>query len=211
MSGLSRKTQWIVWGLLAVTTACVVAAFICERLVGPRASSLPVLFPVGSFTLTNQLARPFSSRELEGRVWVANVLFTRCAGPCPRLAGLMAQLQSALGPDNPARLVSITTDPEYGTPAVLAHYGERFQTDSNRWFLLTGSREQVQQTAVKQLKFTALEKDPAKRESASDLFYHSTIFVVVDKRGNVRTAFESEEPESRKRILEAVTALNREP
>ena len=41
------------------------------------------------------------------------------------------------------------------------------------------------------MKLTAIEKTPAERENPEDLFIHSTIFVVVDKKGRLRGIFES--------------------
>lgn len=119
----------------------------------------------------------------------------------------MSDLQAAIRPADPVRFVTLTTDPEHDTPAVLERYARQHGADPGRWFFLTGSKPQIKQAAVAGLKFTALEKDPSQRESDTDLFIHSTIFVVVDKRGNARAVFETDEPGARERILTAVRAL----
>ena len=63
---------------------------------------------------------------------------------------------------------------------------------------------------------TAIEKKPEERESPQDLFVHSTIFVIADKRGQLRGVFETTgegiNPQDVKaRILAAVGQLEREP
>ena len=74
---------------------------------------------------------------------------------------------------------------------MLQRYGEKFGADPGRWLFLTGAEGQIYKLAVEQLKLTAIEKKPEERESAADLFIHSTIFVVVDRKGQLRGVFES--------------------
>jgi cytochrome oxidase Cu insertion factor (SCO1/SenC/PrrC family) len=127
----------------------------------------------------------------------------------------MRELQDALPPDSPARLVSLTTDPDFDTPAVLRKYAGRFGADTNRWMFLTGTRKQIANVAAGSLKLSAVERKPAEQASPDDLFVHSTIFVIVDKHGHLRGVFETAgegvdwQLEERK-ILAAVKQLERE-
>ena len=63
---------------------------------------------------------------------------------------------------------------------------------------------------------TTIAKPPEERTDPADLFVHSTIFVVVDKLGRLRGAFETQGdhvswPEVKQRILAAVKQLEQEP
>lgn len=156
-----------------------------------REQPLPILAEVADFTLTNQQGQVFTQANLRGQVWVADIIFTRCAGPCPRMTRQMKELQDALPASSKARLVTLTTDPVFDTPQVLRLYGERFGANPERWTFLTGSKDQIAKLATSSLKLTAIEKSPAERENPEDLFIHSTIFVVVDKQGRLRGVFES--------------------
>src|SRR5690242_1594264 len=69
--------------------------------------------PVADFALTNQDGQAVSLAALTNHVWVADIIFTRCAGPCPRMTGQMRSLQSLLPGASSAKLVTLTTDPEY--------------------------------------------------------------------------------------------------
>ena len=71
--------------------------------------------------------------DLTNRVWVADIIFTRCAGSCPVMSKQMKSLQDALPPASRAKLVTLTTDPDFDTPPVLKKYGERYGADFNRW------------------------------------------------------------------------------
>ncbi len=186
------RTLWVGVGLVLLTLC---GSFVLMRIepLPPRAASLPVIGSVPAFALTNQDARVFTLEDVRGKPWVADIIFTRCAGPCPRLSQQMAQLQAALPPASPAQLVSLTTDPEFDTPAVLKKYAARFSADPARWHFLTGDQRQIATLAADGLKLSALEKPVTERTSADDLFIHSTLFVVVDKQARLRAVFATDE------------------
>src|SRR5262249_6225019 len=152
---------------------------------------LPVYGTVAPFILTNEMGQAVSLDDLRGHVWVADVIFTRCAGPCLKMSRQMRGLQNALPARSEAKLVSLTTDTSYDTPSKLKEYGERFGANSNRWMFLTGDKKEVTKLLSESLKLTALEKNPAEQETPQDLFIHSTIFVIVDKQAQMRGVFET--------------------
>lgn len=192
MNAPSRRLQWLVWGALLLTVGVIVAAYVVQRRQAGGRAALPVLFEVAPFTLTNQAGQPFSSASLRGQVWVADIIFTRCAGPCARMTRRLAELQAAVPAAQPLRLVSLTTDPDHDTPEVLDRYARRFNADPARWQFLTGSKPQIAQAAMRSLKLTAEPKKPGEMENPNDLFIHSTILVVVDKQGRARAVVETE-------------------
>ncbi len=94
---------------------------------------------VPDFTLTDQSGRAFSLHEARGRVVLVNFLYTRCPLPevCPRLAASFASLQRRFAGDD-LLLVSITLDPTFDTPGVLARYASTMKARPERWRFLTG-------------------------------------------------------------------------
>ena len=179
------------------------------------AKPLPVYGQIADFTLTNQNGGAVSLADLRGHAWVADIIFTRCPGPCLKMTRQMAELQQALPKNSRAKLVTLTTDADYDTPPVLKTYAERFGVDSNRWMFLTGPRKGIANLAIDSLKLTAIEKKPEERTSPEDLFVHSTIFVLADKQGRLRGIFETTgegiEPEQVKaQLVAAVGRLESE-
>ena len=152
---------------------------------------LRVIGPVADFTLTNQDGRISTLADFTNRVWLADIIFTRCAGPCPRLTQQMRQVQDSLPKDSGAKLVTLTTDPEFDTPAVLKKYGERFGADFNRWTFLTGTKSEIAGVAANSLKLSAQPVKPEEQKNSADLFIHTTIFVIVDKHAQLRGFFET--------------------
>ncbi|MCU0770811.1 MAG: SCO family protein [Verrucomicrobia bacterium] len=219
MGSAEKSFHWTVLvglGLVLGILVCLVV-LLKHPAQTPRASTaLPVIGPVAGFTLTNQAAQPVSLDDLKGRVWVADIIFTRCAGPCPEMTRKMKDLQDALPATSQARLVTLTTDADFDTPEILARYAGRYAADGRRWSFLTGDKVVVANLAIDSLKLTAVAKPPGERTDPNDLFVHSTIFVVVDKQGRLRGAFESvgehiRWPEARQDILDAVRQLEEEP
>ena len=173
----------------------------------PAPPTLPVLSRVTSFQLTNQLGQEVSTGDLTGRIWVADIIFTRCPGPCVQMTRQLAEVQAALAPNLPVKLVSLTADPGFDTVEVLHRYADRFGAQPGRWHFLTGRKADVYDLAIKQLLLAVGETDPAQRMDDADLFIHSTKFVLVDGQGGVRGVFEGTEPESRPQLLEAIRRL----
>jgi protein SCO1/2 len=207
----------LLWGGLLLTGATLSLGFLLVtlRMEAALTKPLPIYGQVADFALTDQNGRTVSLTDLRGKVWVADIIFTRCAGPCLKMTRQMRELEQALPPGSQARLVTLTTDPDYDTPTVLKTYAERFSADSDRWQFLSGTKKQIATLAIDSLKLTAIEKKPEERESAQDLFVHSTIFVLVDKHGQLRGVFETSgegiEPQQVKAdLLAAIKRLERE-
>ena len=221
MSEQAQKSSSAIWVGLGLTLALLLAV-IAYGVLLPRstgkapATALPVYGQVGDFTLTNQNGTAVTLADLRGRVWIADIIFTRCAGPCPRMSVQMQDLQKALPSSSQVRLVSLTTDPDFDTPDILKTYAASYEADPARWMFLTGTKQQIANLAIDSLKLTAVETKPEERTNPEDLFVHSTIFVVVDKLGRLRGIFETDgediNPEEvRGRILAAARQLEREP
>ena len=217
MNQRGRRFEWVLWvGLILVLATLCLAYLLAQLRVRTfLGEPLPVYGQVADFTLTNQAGQAVTLADLRGRVWAADIIFTRCAGPCLKMSRQMKELQDALPPRSNARLVSLTTDPDYDTPPILKAYGQRFGANPGRWFFLTGSKKEIAALAIHSLKLTAVEKQPQERESPVDLFVHSTIFVIVDQRAQLRGVYETTgegiDPQQVKtRLLAAIRRLERE-
>ncbi len=101
---------------------------------------------VPDFTLTDQRGRAVRLSDFAGRVVAVDFIYTRCPLPdvCPRLSANFAYLSKRV-PD--AQLLSVTIDPQFDTPPVLAEYARRYGSDGERWRFLTGSMDQIKDVA----------------------------------------------------------------
>jgi protein SCO1/2 len=106
---------------------------------------------VPGFTLLDDSGRPRSLAELRGKVVALDFLYTRCPLPavCPRLAANFARLQRRFAADLGTRVVllSITIDPQYDRPAVLARYAKLWKANPEGWHFLTGGMPEIRAIA----------------------------------------------------------------
>ncbi len=167
-----------------------------------QSGTLPVLYPVPAFSLTDQNERTVSDQDLRGQVWVAAFIFTNCAGPCPMMSAKMAKLQTDV-PDKHVKLVSVTVDPERDTPAVLREYAKKFSADESRWHFLTGPVQQIYDLA-NGLKLAAV---PASEENP---IIHSSKLLLIDAQGRVRGIYSTEDPQGVPQLAHDASALARD-
>jgi protein SCO1/2 len=183
----------IVWLGMSLAFGLLGLAYIVAltKMEHSRQNTLPALGQIADFTLTNQNGQATTLADLSNHVWVADIIFTRCAGPCPRMTAQMKSLQDLLPQNSNAKLVTLTTDPDYDAPPAMKRYGERFNADFNRWTFLTGTKTEIAALASGSLKLSAVPVKLEDQKNPADLFIHTTIFVVVDKRTQLRGIFET--------------------
>jgi len=203
----SHKIHSLVWAGLGLMALAIVAASLVSA---PPAKALPVYGAVTNFSLSDQDGRMVSQADLRGQICVVDLIFTRCQGPCPIVSATMARLQAALPADPRVRLVSLTSDPAYDTPAVLKNYGEKFGARPGVWTFLTGPKEMMRHLAMDELMLSMVDKPPAEQETPVDLVIHSTRLVLLDKQGRIRGYFDGETTGCIPSILDAIEKLNRE-
>jgi len=196
--------------LLLIATVVVAALYGWVRFRAGDRAPLPVLGQVTSIALTNQTGRLVTLESLRGHVWVADLIFTRCPGPCLKLTRNLAELQRRLPADLPVLLITLTADPEFDTPEVLSEYAARTGADLRRWHFLTGNRTNINRLATGQLLLSVQETDPAEREDENDLYLHSTKWVLVDRQGRLRAVYEGTDPASVRSTERDIRRLLRE-
>ena len=165
---------------------------IAWSIAAPLPPRLPVLAELPPFELTDQDGRPFGTKELEGRVWVASFIFTRCTTVCPAVTTRMGKVQDRTRQLAPAfHLVSFSVDPGYDTPERLAEYARVHHASPRLWSFLTGDEAAVKETVVKGLKTAMGREGP---EGAPEGIFHGSHLVLVDARGRVRAYYDPDEP-----------------
>ncbi len=195
-----------VWAALITVVLVIAAAYLTQTLRrrsedALASARLPVISQVSDFVLTNHLGRNLRLSDLLGRVWVADIIFTRCPGPCVQMTRSMNEIRNQfLGSDDVA-WVSITADPDHDTPQVLKEYAAKWVEHPQNWHFLTGPKAALTKISVDDLKLVVVEKDAMERTSAEDLFMHSTKFVLLDRQGRLRGVYEGTEKAGRESLV----------
>jgi len=104
--------------------------------------------------------------DLLGKVWIASLIFTRCADECPLVSSHMARLQDAFAAEPDVRLVSITVDPAYDTSEVLTRYAQSFAAQPQRWLFLTGDKATIYRLVREGFRLGLMDPQESVRSSA---------------------------------------------
>ena len=140
---------------------------------------------VPAVALVDESGRPMRLSDLRGHRVALTFIYTRCPLPdfCPLMDKHFAALQQQIRSSKDladVRLVSITLDPEFDTPAVLQKHAKVVGANPATWTFLTGDREQVLAVA----KQFGIYTEPG--ESA-DVVVHNLRTAVLDAEGRVVT------------------------
>lgn len=126
-----------------------------EATAAPAAAAPAMLMPapdLAGVELRDAHGEPVAFASLRGKPALLTFIYTRCPMPemCPATTLRFQEVQKALSPEERAalRLISISFDPEYDTPEVLAAYGRLWEVDDSFWSLLTGSPADIQRVAA---------------------------------------------------------------
>ncbi len=173
----SRASQFTVLGRDSQRTAPAAP-------VRPRPASVRLRAgdTLPAFALIDEQNQPLPPTLGTDRHTVITFIFTRCPVPefCPAMALRYGELQAAIGNDPQLRgrvgLLSVTLDPAFDRPEILAAYGEALGADRAVWRFATGEPAQIEMLARAFAVFT--ERDGA-------LLNHTLCTALIDPTGKV--------------------------
>ena len=194
-----QSSRLATWGPILVVAAVVLVGGTGVAISVLSEPILPDFGPVPAFTLEERSGSQVALRDLLGKVWVADFVFTNCAGVCPAMSHCMQQVHEEMKSDPDARCVTITTDPARDTPEVLRAYADRYAASPDRWLFLRGPQPEV----------LALQHQGFKMGSPTDPFLHSERLVLVDKKGRIRGWFHGTEDAGVQELLKAYRRLQK--
>jgi protein SCO1/2 len=200
-SGIAWKVTLV---LIPVLTAVVLFWLRHLEVKSLANRPLPSYGHVPDFDLVNQDAQPFGSRQLAGKIWIADFIFTTCPGPCPIISTRMSELQKPLEKTD-VHLVSFSVDPEKDTPPVLREYADKLRKEPLRWDFLTGPAETI--ASISRDGFKLGLSEGAGPGSGP---VHSTRFVLVDRQGTIRGYYDALAADGVTKLLADTNHLLRE-
>jgi protein SCO1/2 len=140
------------------------------------------LVPDATFIDETGAQRRFS--DWRGRVVAVTFIYTRCPLPnfCPLMDRHFRSVQAGLRADEAlrdVRLLSITFDPAYDTPAVLAAHARRAGAEPAVWSFLTGDRAGIDRFAGR------FGVSIVREEAGAQEIEHNLRTAVIDREGRV--------------------------
>tara|TARA_Y100001933_G_scaffold258052_1_gene305419 strand:- start:884 stop:1561 length:678 start_codon:yes stop_codon:yes gene_type:complete len=165
-----------------------------SEMVDPSLINLGVGHKIKPFKFTNQHNELIELKEVEECVFVAEYFFTTCPTICPIMNKQMQRIQKHFRNNKQFKILSFTVHPEVDTVEQLLKYAKKHSAVKNQWHFLTGSKNQLYESARK--SFFLLK--PAEVKNQGDVgsdFIHTNNFVLVDKFLQIRGYYDGTNPE----------------
>ena len=160
---------------------------------------------IAPFSVTTQSGAAFNERDLDGRVYVASFIYTRCTVQCPRLVSQLKRVAERIS-DPRFRILSFTVTPDLDTPSVLEAFGRERRIDAARWKLLTGSKRGIYDLA--RTSYFASDERLSGQFDA-DALLHTERFTLVDEQGRIRGVYNGTQPADIDHLVQDANVLLR--
>lgn len=137
---------------------------------------------IGDFKFVNEENEPYSSESLNGKIHVANFIFTSCGSICPTMTKNMKIVNDAFLQDGDLEILSFSVTPWIDTPEKLKEYKVENNIPNPNWHFLTGKTVEIYKLA--RTSYFA-EEDIGYTKDSSD-FLHTEHVLLVDKNRRIR-------------------------
>lgn len=137
---------------------------------------------VKDITLINQLGDTVTLDSLKRKIIVIDFFFTRCPSICPGLAMRMKKLQESFinSNDSIVQFISISVDPEHDSVPQLRKFADRYTSNHNDWWFVTGNKKEIYDFAFNELKASIADTE------IDTAFIHTENFFLLDRHRIVR-------------------------
>ena len=174
--------------------------------IDPKSDSFAHIHQIPPFLFVNQNGEVVTEQAVAGKIYVANFVFTTCAGICPKMMANFALLQKAYAADTDVVLLSHTVNPETDTVGRLRVYAAQKHIMAPRWQLLTGSKADLY-TLAKKHYFAG---DSLGYYGDPNAFLHTEKVFLIDRHRRIRGVYNGTLPLEMDRIMDDIKVLKQE-
>ncbi|MEO6775912.1 MAG: SCO family protein [Kofleriaceae bacterium] len=183
----------------------VVVPILWTRGKPPKLSDLSTIPP---FSLIDERGQPFTEEALRHHPTIVSFIFTRCDTVCPVTSMKMEKIQEkTFDAGQKIKLLSISVDPTYDTPARLTAFAAKYHADPTRWRFLTGQADAVK--ALVEGPFLTSMETEAPRPDGIPNIAHGGYFMLVDGNLHIRGMYESNDIHRLDEMMHAARYLAR--
>lgn len=147
---------------------------------------LAIISKAPAFELLNQDGNKITDKFYNDKVYVVDFFFTTCPTICPKMTKNMLKVQNKFYGNPNFGIVSISINPNNDTPQVLKDYAKEYGATLKNWHFLTGDKDYIYTIANN--GFTLYAGENSQAEGG---FEHSGSFALIDKKGNIRSRFDT--------------------
>jgi protein SCO1/2 len=169
-------------------------------------ASKNVTHHIGSFVMTDQHGNKISDADIEGKIHVANFIFTRCGSICPVMTKHMKLVQDIFKNNNEVVMLSYSVTPWIDSVARLKEYADNNDITAKNWHFLTGSKSEIY-TLARQSYFA--EEDLGFSKDSTD-FLHTEHIILVDKSKRIRGIYNGTLQLEIEQLIKDINVLTKE-
>ena len=158
---------------------------------------------ISDFSFINQNEKTITNKEIEGKIHIANFMFTSCTSICPDMTGNMKLIEKAFSNDPRVVILSYSVTPWIDTPDKLADYVEFNDIKTNNWHFLTGSKNEIYSLARE--SYFAEETMGFSKDSTD--FLHTEYFILVGRDKRIRGIYNGTLMLEALQVVEDISAL----
>ena len=163
---------------------------VIEQVVDGKQKSDSIWHKTKNIELVNQLGDTVHLYDQQGKIIILDLFFTSCGSICPKLTNNMSKLQQSFTRGGDVRkkvdtsivhFMSISVDPNRDSVPVLRAYANKTGVIADNWWLLTGNRDSIYKFAFEELKVDQFSQEPISPD-----FVHTSRFILIDKKMQIR-------------------------
>ncbi len=160
---------------------------------------------IGTFSFTDQHGKSITEKNIEGKIHVANFMFTSCGSICPVMTKHMKLIQDQYGNNPDVVILSYSVTPWIDDVSHLKKYANDNAITSPNWHLLTGKKSEIY-TLARQSYFA--EEDLGFTKDSTE-FFHTEHVVLIDQSKKIRGIYNGTLQLEIEQVIKDISALAR--
>jgi len=160
---------------------------------------------INPFSFTDQDGKTITDKDVEGKIHVANFIFTSCASICPTMTKHMKIVQKEFSHDPGVVMLSYSVTPWIDSVPRLKNYANKNEINSFNWHLLTGNKGEIYQLA-RQSYFA--EEDLGFTKDSTE-FLHTEHILLIDKTKRIRGIYNGTLQLEMEQLIKDIKALSK--
>lgn len=161
---------------------------------------------IGNFSFTDQDGQTITEKDIEGKIHVANFIFTSCGSICPKITDNLKVAADHFKNDSNVVFLSFSVTPWIDSVPVLKRYKNNNQINDPHWHFLTGSKSAIYSLA--RTSYFAEEDLGFTKDSTE--FLHTEHILLVDQSKRIRGIYNGTLQLDIEQLVKDIEILKRE-
>ena len=140
---------------------------------------------IASFAFKNQMDQVIGTKDVLGKVHVANFMFTQCGSICPIMTNNLKRLEKQFMEQKDVVMLSYSVTPWIDSVPKLKSYTQDYEITKKEWHFLTGKTSDIYNLARKSY---FAEEDLGFNKDSTD-FLHTEHILLIDQALKIRGVY----------------------